>query len=328
MKKLIALLLALVLPLCAAGEDAHRWVEDITKLTALPPADESRMDAGFVRVRVSDGADALRSALLWADSDALCLPGAERDAYSAFVMERDGLWHVTLCSGTETAVMQLDGEGRLLSLVQPARTEPPAWEGYLPRDTYTAIRSYLEHFALLNGWGSVTDYARVRCAWDGDGYDVLVTVRAKISGTPCEFTVSLATMGFTALSCPVPMPIAPTDAAPAGMEQFVVNLDGRLHVVEAFDKRSRGDAFSPWPQDALPRETVFSIGFSALDEAFGLSVADLTVQPFSYGYDAESETVIWQLDFFLRDTGEGYTVHVRDSDGAVMGVWAPEEANG
>ena len=328
MKKLMTLLLVLLLPLCAAGEDAHRWVEDITKLRALPLADESRMDAGFVRREITNAADALAAALCWAEVDALHLPVAAMTDYAAFVLALDDAWHVSLCVGEETAVMQLDSAGRLLSLTQVGGPEPPAWEGFLPRDTYTAIRSYIEHFARLNGCEAVTDYARVACAWDGEGYDVRVTVLASLDGTPCEFTISLATMGFTAVHCPLPPAEPSAVPAPHGLEQFVVEVGGRLHVVEALDKRSRGDAFSPWPEDARPREEVFSIGLTALTETFGLSVEALTAQPFSYGYDAETAVVIWQLDFTLRDTGEGYTVHVRDLDGAVMGVWAPEEANG
>lgn len=326
MKRFAALMLALLLPLCAAGDDSRRWVQDITKLTSLPTADTSRMDTGFRRLEITSAADALSAALLWGDSDALNISLAGADC-SAFVMEQDGTWYVTLCSGTETVVMQLDSTGRLLSLVPVSEAEPPAYTGALPRDVYTSIRSYIEHFARLNGCSSVTDYARVGCAWDGEGYDVRVTVRAELDGTPSEFTISLATMGFTAISCPLP-PMERTLPDPMGMEQFVVNVGGRLYVVEALDKRSRGDAFSPWPADAMPREQVFSIGLTALTEAYGFSVEDLTLQPFSYGYDAETAVVIWQLDFFLRDTGEGYTVHVRDSDGAVMGVWEPAEANG
>ena len=331
MKKLICLLsliLAFALPICAAAEDAHRWVEDITKLQALPVADESRLDAGFVRGEITNAAEALAAALLWADSDALHLPAAAMTDYSAFVMAMNETWHVTLCVGAETAVLQMDSAGRLLNLTQIGSPELPAWEGFLPKDTYTAIRSYIEHFARLNGCEAVTDYARVACAWGGDGYDVRVTVQASLDGVPCEFTISLATMGFTALRCPLPAVEPSAPPAPHGLEQFVVEVGERLHVVEALDKRSRGDAFSPWPEDALPREEVFSLGLTALTEAFGFSVADLTAQPFSYGYDAETAVVIWQLDFCLRDTGDFYTVHVRDLDGAVMGVWAPEEANG
>lgn len=326
-RQLTALLLVLLLPLCAAGDDPHRWVEDITKLAALPLADRSRLDAGFIRPEVANAADALSAALLWADSDALDVPGATMADYSAFVMAQDGAWLVTLCIGEDTVLLQLDSAGRLLSLAPVNAPELPAYAGTLPRDTYTAIRSYIEHFARLNGCQNVTDLARVACAWSGDGYDVRVTVRATLDGTPCEFTISLATMGFTALTCPLPA-VPQTPPAPMGMEQFVVTVDGRLHVVEALDKRSRGDAFSPWPDDAMPREEVFSIGLTALTQAFGFTVEDLTMTPFSYGYDAESAVVIWQLDFSLRDTGEGYTVHIRDVDGAVMGVWAPEEANG
>ena len=39
-------------------------------------------------------------------------------------------------------------------------------------------------------------------------------------------------------------------------------------------------------------------------------------------------TLLLVLLLPLCAAGEGYTVHVRDLDGAVMGVWAPEEANG
>lgn len=327
MKRLCALLLAMLLPLCAAGEDSRRWVEDITKLAALPVADESRLDVGFARREVADAGDALSAALQWAESDALDTPAATLAEYSAFVMAREDAWDVTLCSGDETLLLQVDASGRLLRLEPVNAPELPAYTGLLPRDVYTAIRSYIGHFARLNGCSAVTDYARVACAWGGDGYDVRVTVRASLDGTPCEFTLSLATMGFTALSCPLP-PQERRLPAPMGLEQFVVTVGGRLYVVEGLDKRSRGDAFSSWPADALPREAVFSIGLTALTEAYGLPVEDLTMTPFSYGYDAETAVVIWQLDFTLRDTGEGYTVHVRDSDGAVMGVWAPEEANG
>ncbi len=327
MKRLFALLLALLLPLCAAGEDSRRWVEDITKLAVLPVADESRLDAAFARREVADAGDALSAALQWAESDALDMPPATLADYSAFVMAREGVWDVTLCSGDEVSLLQVDASGRLLRLAPVNAPVLPPYTGVLPRDVYTAIRSYIEHFARLNGCSSVTDYARVACAWGGDGYDVRVTVLASLDGTPCEFTISLATMGFTALSCPLP-PEERRIPAPMGLEQFVVTVGGRLYVVEGLDKRSRGDAFSPWPAGALPREAVFSIGLTALTEAYGLSVEDLTMTPFSYGYDAENAMVIWQLDFTLRDSGEGYTVHVRDSDGAVMGVWAPDEANG
>lgn len=327
MKRLTALILALLLPLCAAADDSRRWVEDITKLTTLPLADEERLDAGFTRQPVDNAADALAAALLWAGSDALSVPGATLDDYSAFVMVQDGTWLVTLCIGTDTVLLQLDGCGRLLNLIHVNAPQPPAYTGTLPKDTYTAIRSYIEHFARLNGCRSVTELTRGACSWNGEGYDVRVSVGALLDGVPCEFTISLATMGFTSISCPLP-PAEQTTPAPMGLEQFVVKVDGRLHVVEAFDKRSRGDAFSPWPADAMPREDVFSIGLTALTQAFGFTVEDLTLTPFSYGYNAESAVVVWQLDFTLRDTAESYTVHVRDVDGAVMGVWAPEEANG
>lgn len=327
MKRLLALLLTLLLPLYAHGDDSRRWVEDISKLKELPLADEARLDAGFSRPRVENAADALGAALLWADADALDVPGAALADYSAFVMAQNGAWLVTLCTGMDTVLLQIDADGRLLSLTPVDPPELPAYTGMLPRDTYTAIRSYIEHFARMNGCRTVTDYARVGCAWSGEGYDVRVTVRAALDGTPCEFTLSLATMGFTAISCPLP-PVERTSPPPMGMEQFVVTVDHRLYVVEALDKRSRGDAFSPWPADAMSREAVFSAGLTALTKAYGFTVEDLTLQPFSYGYDAESAVGVWQLDFYLRDTGEGYTVHIRDVDGAVMGVWAPEEANG
>lgn len=326
-RQLTALFLVLLLPLCAAADDSRRWVEDITKLKALPLADEARLDVGFSRPQVDNAADALAAALLWADADALDVPGATQADYSAFVMAQGSTWLVTLCIGADTVLLQVDANGRLLSLAPANTPEPPAYTGMLPRDTYTAIRSYIEHFARLNGCQAVTDLARVGCAWSGEGYDVRVTVSALLDGTPCTFTISLATMGFTAISCPLPAEERPLPA-PMGMEQFVVTVDGRLYVVEALDKRSRGDAFSPWPADAMPREEVFSLGLTALTQAFGFTVEDLTMQPFSYGYNAESAVGIWQLDFTLRDTGEGYTVHIRDVDGAVMGVWAPEEANG
>lgn len=81
----------------------------------------------------------------------------------------------------------------------------------------------------------------------------------------------------------------------------------------------------------LPREEVFSIALQALMDEFGLSFEDVTAEPFLYGCDAESAMHRWQLSFASQSDPTGgyeYSVYIRDSDGAVLGVWGPEEANG
>lgn len=331
--RLPALLLALLLPVCALADDSRRWVEDITKLEQLPAANAERLTAGFARMDITGGADAAESALRWAETDVLHGSLNRHDDFSLFVQGESGEWLATLCEGDDTMVMTLDARGRLLFYRSENAPALPAYEGYLPEGTDEAVLSCIEVFAGMNGCQSVTDYERLGCTRADDRYDVRVTARAALDGVSCQFTLSLATMGFTAISCPlpriVPMP-APT-VSPDGVEDFSVTIGGETVTVQAIDKRTKGYAFSAWPEDALPREEVFATALQALMDEFGLTLADLTAEPFEYGYDMESSMHIWQLDFSSLTEPTGgmeYTVHVRDVDGAVTGVWGPDEANG
>jgi len=115
---------------------------------------------------------------------------------------------------------------------------------------------------------------------------------------------------------------------PGSFEHIAPGSDQGVHQHFLF---KAGDSFSQWPGDALPREEVFAIALQALMDEFGLTLADLTAEPFLYGYNAESDMKVWQLDFACQSTpmeGTEYTVYVRDCDGAVLGVWGPEESNG
>lgn len=340
--RILSLALALSLPLCALAEDdSRRWVEDITKMKSIPLADTARLDAGFTRLSIEHSGDVAAAALAWAETD--ILRGGIQEAYagdlSLFVMQHDGAWLVTLCHGEDTVMITLDAKGRLLSYGVVNEAEKPDYDGTLPEGTDEAVLSYIEHFARMNGCEVVTGYERLACRWDG-GYDVRVTASAMLDGTPCTFTLSLETMAFTAVDCPLPagiqtaseaMRLATTTPVPAAYETFCITLGGETVEVRAIDRRTQGDAFSQWPEDAMPREEVFAIALQALMDETGLTLADVTAQPFTYGYDAESAMHKWQLNFDAHDTlmdGYDYAVYIRDSDGAVLGVWGPEEANG
>jgi len=341
-KRILPLTLALALPLCAQADDSRRWVEDITKLKTLPPADTARLDTDFSRVVISHSGDVASAAFAWTETDILRggVPKYSAGDLSLFVMQQDmNRWMVTVSHGAGTSVLTLDLNGRLLAY--RSQNEPVAWyEGTLPEGTDEAVLSYIEHLARLNGCEAVTGYERLNVQWDGTGYDVLVTAAALLDGTRCTFTLALDTMSFTAVDCPLPavmltVPEAQrlimTTPVPHQYEDFRVLLGDEAVTVQATDRRTRGDSFSQWPGDALPREEVFAIALQALMDEFGLTLADLTAEPFLYGYNAESDMKVWQLDFACQSTpmeGTEYTVYVRDCDGAVLGVWGPEESNG
>lgn len=342
LKRILPLAFALALPLCAQADDSRRWVEDITKLKTLPPADTERLDAGFSRSSISHSGDVASAALAWAEADILCggIPELSAGDLSLFVMQQDmHSWMVSISHGAGTSVLTLDMNGRLLAYGS-REDSAAAYEGVLPEGTDAAVLSYVEHFARMNGCKAVTGYERLNVRWDGTGYDVLVTAAAQLDGTRCTFTLALDTMSFTKIDCPLPavmltVPEAQrlimTTPVPHAYEDFRVALGGGNITVQATDRRTRGDAFSQWPGNALPREEVFAIALQALTDAFGLSLEDLTAEPFLYGYNAESDMKYWQLDFACQSSpmeGTEYTVYVRDSDGAVLGVWGPEEANG
>lgn len=339
---LLILSLALLLPLLALARDSsRRWIEDITKLRSLPAASEDRLDPGFVRPAVTHSGDVAAAALTWAQTD--ILHGGVHDLYrgnlSLFVTEDEGQWLVSLSHSDGTEVLTLDPQGRLLGYSIPEK--PIAWYGgELPAGTDEAVLSYITHFARMNGCSSVTGYERLNAQWSGKGYDVRVTAAALLDGTRCTFTISLETMAFTAVDCPLPAGVqllpeayrlAMTTPVPAEYEIFRITLGGQSISVRATDRRTMGDSFSQWPGDALPREEVFSIALQALMDEFGLTLEDVTAEPFLYGYDAESATHRWQLSFASQSNPTGgyeYSVYIRDSDGAVLGVWGPEEANG
>lgn len=342
LRRILPLTLALALPLSALAEDdSRRWIEDITKMKAMPLADTARLDPGFTRLTIANSGDVAAAALAWAETDAL--RSSMHEFYtgdlSLFIMEDEDRWMASLSHGSGTQVLTLDAQGRLLGY--RTSEEPIAqYGGELPDGTHEAVLSYIEHLARMNGCESVTGYERLNVQWDGTGYDVRVTSAALLDGTRCTFTLSLDTMAFTQVDCPLPvtMHILPegmhrvmTTPVPVAYETFRVTLGGETFAVQATDRRTRGDSFSQWPKDALPREEVFAIALQALTEEFGLTLADLTAEPFLYGYNAESDMWYWQLDFACQSTpmeGTEYTVYVRDSDGAVLGVWGPEEANG
>lgn len=342
MAQILALTLALALPLGALAEDdSRRWVEDITKMKAIPLADTARLDTGFTRIPIEHSGDVAAAALAWAETD--ILRGGVQEGnlgdLSLFVMQDNGAWLVTLRHGEDTVIITLDAKGRLLGY--HCKEEPIVWYGgELPEGTDEAVLSYIEHFARMNGCEAVTGYERLNVQWDGSGYDVRVTASALLDGTPCTFTLSLETMAFTSVDCPLPagvqmateaMKLAMTTPVPAAYETFRITLGGETVEVRAIDRRTQGDAFSQWPEDALPREEVFAIALQALMDETGLTLADVTAEPFTYGYDAESAMHKWQLNFDAFSTlldGYDYAVYVRDSDGAVLGVWGPEEANG
>lgn len=341
-KRILPLTLALALPLCALAEDdSRRWVEDITKMKAIPVADAARLDAGFARAPIAHSGDVASAALAWAETDILRggIQQASTDDLSLFIMDDQDRWHATLNHCGETVIITLDAQGRLLGYGSMEEAIAP-YSGALPEGTDEAVLSYIEHLARMNGCGAVTGYERLNAQWDGNGYDVRVTASALLDGTPCTFTLSLETMSFTAVDCPLPratqiaseaMKMVMTTPVPVTSETFHVTLGGQTVAVSAIDRRTQGDAFSHWPEDAMPREQVFAIALQALMDERGVSLEDVTAEPFLYGYDAESAMHKWQLDFASQSDplgGYEYSVYVRDSDGAVLGVWGPEEANG
>lgn len=335
--RILSLTLALTLPLCAAGaDDSHRWVEDITKLTSIPMADEARLDADFTRTPIAHTGDVAAAALAWAEADVL--RGGVQEALmgdlSLFIMQDGGNWHATLTHGNDTVLLTLDVQGRLIAWQSMDEKSMSNYEGTLPDGTDEAILSYIEHFARMNGCQHVTDYQRQSVLWDGSTYDARVVASAMLDGTPCTFVLSLETMGFTRIDCPLPFvpPLMMTTPVPAGMHVtlHVTLADADLDV-QVIDARSIGSSFSHPAADALPREAVIAIGLEALVDQLGLDVADLTAEPMLCGYLAESALAYWQLNFASPASGvDGYpyTVHVRDIDGAVLGVWTPEEGNG
>ncbi len=335
--RILSLSLALALPLCASAEDdSRRWVEDITKLTSIPMANEARLDADFARTPISHSGDVASAALAWAEAD--ILRGGVQEALmgdlSLFIMRDDVNWHATLTHGNDTVLLTLDVQGRLISYQHMDSKHMTTYEHELLDGADEAILSYIEHFARMNGCERVTNYQRQSVLWDGSTYDAHVTASAKLDGTLCTFTISLETMGFTRIDCPLPYtpPLLMTTPVPAHMhETLSITLADRAIDVQVIDARSIGSSFSQPPADALSRETVITIGLQALVDQLGLSAEDLTAEPMLCGYLAESALAHWQLNFASPASGVGgypYTVHIRDIDGAVLGVWTPEEGNG
>lgn len=339
--RLLTLTLALMLPLCAwAEDDSRRWVEDITKMKSVPAANPDRLDH-LIRQPVLNSADAASAALAWAETNLLhpSLRSGVPGDLALFVMTDRNRWLVTISHSSDTVVLTLDAQGRLLGY--ECKQELIAWYGSeLPLGTDEAILSYIEHFARQNGCESVTGYEQLNVQWNRTGYDVRVTAAALLDGVRCTFTLSLETMAFTAVDCPLPAGISipqgtqwllePTPV-PTAYETFQIPMDSGTVAVRAIDRRTRGDSFSMWPDHAMPREEVFAIALQALMDEFGLTLEDVTAEPFLYGYDAESAMHKWQLNFDVPSSpmdGYDYSVYIRDSDGAVLGVWGPEEANG
>ena len=339
--RMLSLSLALTLPLCALAEDSsRRWVEDITKMKALPLADTARLDADFARQPIRHSGDVATAALAWANADILCggMHQAPSGDLSVFVMQDSASWLVTVSGSSGTVVLELDEQGRLLAR-RGQEDAIDSYDGELPQGTDEAVLSYITHFARMNGCEAVTGYERLSVQWDGRGYDVRVTAAALLDGTRCTFTLSLETMAFTAIDCPLPaafvapaeLQAAMTTPVPDQADAFRITLGGEAVTVRAIDRRAQGDAFSAWPQDAMPREEVFAIALEALMAEFGLTLEDVTAAPFTYGYDAESAMHRWQLNFDVQSCpmdGYDYAVYIRDCDGAVLGVWGPDEANG
>lgn len=333
----LALLLALTLPLCASADDSRRWYENITKMERIPAADPARVAGSFALIPAGDSAAAASAALAWAQSGLVhsVIPAANQ--LSLFLMPDGGSWIVTLIIAEDTFVLTLDAEGRLLGL-QLQEDALPAYDGYLPEGTDEAVLSYIEAYARMNGCASVTDYERVSCTGTGDSYDVRVTARAKVDGVEGLFTLSLETMAFTGISCPLPpvfdmQRLTMTTPVPGASleETYVCQVNSQSLTVPALDHHKLGNAFAPVPEDARPRAEVFSIALEALTAETGLSAGALVQEPLRYGWCAESAMHYWQLNFTLvteDGTTLDYTVHVRDSDGAVLGIWSPEEANG
>lgn len=329
-----ALLLALLLPLCVHADDSRRWFENITKMKRLPVMDADVLAGGFVPTVADTSAGAAAAALAWAETGRLHGIAAGADNLSLFVMADGGQWIVTLCVGMDTHVLTVDMQGRLTGLKE-ADPEQPAYEGPLPAGTDEAVLACIEAFARMNGCAAVTGYERIGCTGTGEDYDVRITAGAKLDGTECWFTLSLETMAFTALACPLQpvfvMPMTtPVPDVPL-TESWFCEVAGEKLIVPALDHHRLGNAFSPVPANTRDRSEVFAIGLAALTEATGHPAGAFAVEPVRYGFSAESALHYWQLDFTLTTAEgceEGYTVHVRDLDGAVLGVWTPEEANG
>lgn len=336
----LAFLLVLTLPLSAGAEDSRRWHENITKMEHIPAADPAEVAGDFARLPAGNNLEAASAALAWAQSGlvhGLSLTPGSADQLSLFLAADGGNWLVTLIVADDAYVFTLDTEGRLIGL-QAQDGEHPAYDGYLPEGTDEAILSYIEAYARMNGCGFVTDYQRVGCTGTGDDYDVRVTVRAKVDGTDGLFTLSLETMDFTAIACELPPVFDPqlltlTTPVPGTSleERYVCEVNGQTLTVPALDHHRLGNAFAHVPQNARRIPEVISIALEALTEETGLPAETLVQEPLRYGWCAESVMHYWQLDFSIPQedgTTLDYTVHVRDSDGAVLGVWSPEEANG
>lgn len=333
----LALLLVLTLPLCASADDSRRWYENITKMERIPAADPARVADGFTLTPASDSAAAASAALSWAQSSLVhgVVPAANQ--LSLFLIPDGGSWIVTLIIAEDSYVLALDTQGRLCGL-QAQWDALPAYDGYLPEGTDEAVLSYIEAYARMNGCGAVTDYERVSCTGAGDSYDVRVTARAKVDGIEGQFTLSLETMAFTSISCPLPPVFDPqlltltTPVPGASLEEtYVCEVNGQSLTVPALDHHKLRNAFWPAPKTARERTEVFSIALEALTEETGLPAEAFVQEPLRYGWCAEYVMHYWQLDFSIPQedgTTLDYTVHVRDSDGAVLGVWSPEEANG
>lgn len=330
----LALLLALTLPLGAGAEESRRWYENITKMERIPIADPARVAGDFSLTPAADSAAAAAAALAWAQSGMIHGVVPVADPLSLFLMPDGGNWLVTLIIAEDTHVLTLDTQGRLIDL-QSRSDALPAYDGYLPEGTDEAVLSYIDAFARMNGCGFVTDYERVGCTGTGENYDVRVTAKVRLNGTDCLFTLSLETMAFTSVSCPLPavfrMPTTTPVPGTSLEEAYACQVNGQAVTVRALDHCRLGNAFGPVPASAQSREEVFAIALEALTAASGLPVERLVQEPLRYGWCAESAMHYWQLDFSIP-AGDGttldYTVHIRDRDGAVLGVWSPEEANG
>ncbi|MBQ7848875.1 MAG: hypothetical protein IJ343_04050 [Clostridia bacterium] len=336
----MALMLALSLPLCAGAEDSRRWYENITKMDRIPAGDPERIAGDFSLIPAGNSPAAASAALAWAQSGivhGLSLTPGGADPLSLFLTPDGGSWIITLLMARDSFMLTLDTQGRLISL-QAQDDTLPAYDGYLPEGTDAAVLSCIEAYARMNGCSYVTDYERIGCTGTGDSYDVRITARARVDGTEGQFTLSLETMDFTAISCALPPVFDPqlltmtTPVPGASMEEtYVCQVNGQSMTVPALDHHRLGNAFVHVPENARGRAEVIAIALEALTAATGLPAEAFVQEPLHYGWCAESIMHYWQLDFsVLQDDGTslGYTVHVRDCDGAVLGVWSPEEANG
>ncbi len=247
------------------------------------------------------------------------------------------------------------------------RQQGESYTGELPTNTDEAILSMIESFAALNGMNEVQDYERQQVTTLG-GYAVEVTSTAKLDQHEYAFTTRLDLMGFSRVErtdmtlslLPEQMELllmaAKTESSTATMqqqnepkentaavpslEQYEIAVDGVSCTLFAIDKAEMGNtSFATGKGRNLSPQQLLSLAVSYTMQNFGVTMEELTqVSAVEYGYRETMDdpywqstftTAEWQVDFFGPDGYDClYELRIRDADGALIGIWGPEDGNG